>query len=183
MIERSNWTKADYVRLALWYIPAAVLTWGIHEVAHWGTGELLGYQMWISFNQAGLIEGSYQSTFHEVLVGMAGPMVTWVQGVVALILIRRHAQLRIYSFLFLAFFMRLVAMVLSFTSQPNDEAGTALLLGLPMWLLPSLSVALLLALTYSGSKHLCVGWRGNVLSYFMASIVTTIVVVLNSLVF
>ena len=66
----------DYVVLALSFFPAAVLTWGIHEFAHYFTGVSLGYDMWISFNQVGLIEGSYRHQIHEFAVSMSGPLVT-----------------------------------------------------------------------------------------------------------
>ena len=174
---------SEYLRLALWFFPAAVVTWGLHESAHWATGELLGYDMWISFNQVGLVEGRYATTFHEVLVAMAGPFMTWVQASVFLILIRRDNRLHLYAFLVLALFMRAVALGISYASQPNDEAAASLLLGLPMWLLPMLSVSVLMVLTYFGSKQLHVGWKGNVLSYVMGSIVVTLVIVLNSIVF
>ena len=183
MPEKPKWTRSDYVSFAIWFIPAGVVTWGLHEAAHWTTGKLLGYEMWITFNQVGLDEGAYTSTFHEVLVGMAGPFVTWIQGVVAWLLIRKEGHIRFYSFLFLAFWMRTVAMVLSFISLPNDEAGVSLLLGLPMWILPSVSVTFLLFLTVSASRHIGAGWRGNSLAYVMASLVTTLVVVLNERLF
>jgi hypothetical protein len=32
--------KSDYLKLAVWFSPAAVVIWGIHEFAHWGTGGL-----------------------------------------------------------------------------------------------------------------------------------------------
>lgn len=183
MIEQHKWTKSDYLKLALWFFPAAVVTWGIHEVAHWGTGKLLGYDMWITFNQAGPVKGSYDSTFDSVLISMAGPVVTLIQGAVALILINRLSDVRYYAFLFLAFYMRAVAMGLSYTSKPNDEAATSLLLGLPMWVLPSVSVGILFLMTYRGSTKLNVGWKGNVVAYVAASIVVTLVIVLNGIVF
>ena len=154
----------------------AIFTWGIHELAHWLTGVGLGYEMWITFNQAGPVDGSYDSTTHRVLVSMAGPAITWVQGVVALILIQRTQTLWLYALLFLAFWIRAVAMGISYISNPNDEAVASTLLGLPMWVLPTASVLFLLVLTYKGSKRLNVGWKGNILCYLCASIVTTIIV-------
>lgn len=183
MNNKYEWGKSDYISLAVWFIPAAIVTWGIHEVAHWGTGILLGYDMWITFNQAGPVEGSYQSSFHNILVAISGPVITLIQAVTALLFIKKLSQPRLYSFLFLAFYLRVVALGISFMSKPNDEAVVSILLGLPMWVIPAVFVAILFALTYMGSKHLGVGWKGNLLSYVMSSIVVTLVVVLDGIVF
>ena len=177
-------TKASRLkRLALWFIPAAIVTWGIHEFAHWATGELLGYDMWLSFNQAGLIQGEYGSTTHQILVDLAGPAMTWAQAILALYFIRRFKQGWIYAFLFLAFWMRGLAMAFSFISLPNDEARASLLLDLPMSVLPALSVIVLLVFTYIGSKTLNIGWKGNIVSIVMASLVTAMIVYADQLIF
>ena len=171
-----RWDKRDYWHLAGSFIFAAILTWGIHESAHWLMGSMLGYDMWITFNQVGLVQGEYKSDFHQMLVSMAGPIVTWLQAIGALLLIHRNGNLWIYSFLFLAFWMRAMAMGISFLTNPNDEASVSLLLGLPMWVVPAVSVTFLLVLTYQGSRLLNVGWKGNVVAYLMASLMSAIIV-------
>ena len=181
---KSSLSFSRYLLLVIWFIPAAILTWGIHEFAHWATGEALGYDMWISFNHAGLNPGQqYRSTIHEIMVGIAGPAITWIQAIVAYIFLQRSKALRLYPFLFVTVWMRAVAMGISFLSQPNDEASISLLLGLPMITLPLLSVSGLLLLTYLGSRYLGVGWKENVLSYVLASLLTTIIVFSDQLVF
>ncbi|WP_420643522.1 hypothetical protein [Candidatus Leptofilum sp.] len=178
-----SWRKNDYWTLAAFFILATILTWGIHEFAHWLTGRILGYDMWITFNQVGLVQGEYSSVWHQSLVAMAGPIVTWLQAVVVLLFIRQSGKLWPYSFLFLAFWMRTVAMLISFLSNPNDEAKVSLLLGLPMWVLPAISVIFLLVLTVMGSRALKVGWKGNLVSYVMASLMTAVVVFSDQLLF
>lgn len=178
-----SWQTRDYWQLAAGFILAAILTWGIHEGAHWMMGNVLGYDMWITFNQVGLVQGEYQSDFHQILVSLAGPIITWLQAIGALLLIRRSGNLWIYSFLFLAFWMRAMAMGISFLANPNDEARVSLLLGLPMWVLPAISVIFLLVLTYQGSKLLNVGWKGNVVSYVMASLMSATIVFADQLFF
>lgn len=181
--EGNFWQVSDYLKLAASFFLAAVLTWGIHEFAHWLMGRLLGYEMWITFNQVGLAQGSYETDLHQILVAMAGPIVTWLQAIVALFLIYRTHDLWPYSFLFLPLWKRILAMGISFLSNPNDEASVSLLLGWPMWVVPAISVIFLLTLTYFGSRKLRVGWKGNVISYIMASIVSAIVVFSDSLLF
>ena len=177
------WRTTDYLILAAYFFPAAVLTWGIHEYAHWLMGRVLGYDMWITFNQVGLVQGNYDTDLHQILVSMAGPIVTWLQALVALFLIRRTRHLWSYSFLFLAFWTRALALTISFLSNPNDEARVSLLLGLPMWIVPAISVIFLLALTYFGSRSLRAGWKGNAIAYVMASLVSAIVVFSDQLLF
>ena len=162
--------------LSLWFVPAAVVTWGIHEFAHYATGILLGYDMWITFNHAGPVQGHFDADFHEVAVAMAGPVVTWVQAVVVLQWIRNSRKQFLYPLLFLTLWSRALAAIFSFISHPNDEAKASVLVGLPMWVLPALSVGLMFATTFYGSRILKMGWKGNTVSYIAASIVTAAIV-------
>ncbi|MEM7205964.1 MAG: hypothetical protein AAF628_37260 [Planctomycetota bacterium] len=154
---------------------AAVVTWGVHEFAHFQAGRWLGYEMWVSMNQAGLVKGDYTSDGHRMLVAMAGPFVTYLQAAAALwwILVRRSYAA--YPFLFLAFFTRAVAFAVGM-AKPNDEARTSLDLGWPVWVLPSIAVGCLLVLTIIGSRTLRVGWRTNGLLYVAVSVIATAIV-------
>lgn len=177
------WGARDLLTLAACFVPAAIFTWGIHEFAHWLTGEALGYDMWITFNQVGLVDGGYDSAWHQHLVTMSGPLVTLAQGFAALGLVRWSRKLWTYSFLFLTFWTRAVATGISYAATPNDEARVSLSLGLPMWVLPSVFVLILLTLTYFGSRHLRAGWKANAISYVMASVVTAAIVFSDQLLF
>ena len=179
----SSWKLNDYGLLAATFVPAAMFTWGIHELAHWGMGIGLGYEMWVTFNQAGPTEGGYDSDAHRMAVSMAGPVITWIQAGAAFWLLRRYLKLWIYPFLFLTFWTRALAMGVSLIANPNDEARVSLLLGLPLWALPLVSVIPLLALTYLGSKTLKVGWKGNLVAYFAASLVTMAIVFSDQILF
>lgn len=154
---------------------AGAITWVIHELMHFQAGRWLGYEMWVSLNQAGLVEGSYRTLAHDMIVTMAGPVMTYAQAVIALLFIYRKQALWAYPYLFFAWFMRTVAMGISFFS-PNDEARTSLDLGLPMWVLPALAVAFLLILTIAGSRRLKVTWKTNLLLYLLASLLTAAIV-------
>ena len=72
-----------------------------------------------------------------------------------------------------------VAMAISLVNHPNDEARISLELGLPIWLLPGIAVAFLLALTVMGSRTVKAGWTGNLIAYLMASLLTTVIVFLD----
>ncbi len=176
VLEKQGWTGKDYALLFFALFPAAAVTWGIHEAAHYFMGRALGYDMWITFNQAGLVEGDYDSLLHRNLVSVAGPVVTALQAVLAWWFIRKSNALWAYSLVFLAFWTRALAMVISLMGDANDEARISLSLGLPIWVLPSISVAFMLVFTVLSSRSLRAGWKGNLVAYFGASIVTTLIV-------
>lgn len=163
--------------LAFWLSAplVAAITWGVHELMHYLAGVALGYEMWMSMNQAGLVQGEYTATWHAMVVSMAGPVVTYLQAGVAFWLIRARGLVLAYPFLFLAWFTRTLAFVIGFKT-PNDEMRTSLDLGLPGWLLPAVVVAGLLALTVLGSRRLQLGWRVNLGLYLMFSAITAAIV-------
>ena len=160
---------------ALAFLPAAALTWGPHELAHWAMGRLLGYRMWISLNQVGLVEGEYDSVRDRILVALAGPLVTGLQALLSYELIERWRKPWLYPLLFLTVWTRGLAMVVSL-KNPNDEAEASALLGLSPWVLPTLVVTGLLLLTIAGSRKLRLGWRANLVAYLMSSLVTAAIV-------
>ena len=172
--------KRPWAGYALMFVPAALLTWLAHEFAHWQMGEALGYDMWMSFNRAGIAgEGSYDSTLDRLLVTAAGPLLTYIFAIGALALISTFRSLLLYPFLFLQFWMRAVALGISVVNQPNDEARISLELGLPLWLLPGIAVTLLLALTVIGSRMVRAGWTGNIIAYLMASLLSAAIIFLD----
>ncbi|MEM7454545.1 MAG: hypothetical protein AAF456_09375 [Planctomycetota bacterium] len=173
----------DYWILAASFVPAAALTWTIHELAHYFAGMLLGYDMWVSINQAGPVNGSFDSDTHSVIVAMAGPVITWLQGIVAYVVVRWSRELWTYSFIFLTFWMRSVAMIISFIAHPNDEAKASLLMNLPMWVLPAISTCLLLVFTFLAARELKAGWRENLIAFVASSVATAAIVFADQLLF
>lgn len=181
--DRKAYGWKDLAILATSFVPAAIVSWGVHEYGHFAAGQILGYDMWMSFNRAGPTQGHYDTEFHEFVVAMAGPVVTWIQAFIALAVIRWSRELWTYSFLFLTSWSRSLAMLISFISNPNDEARASLLMGMPMWVLPTVSVGLTFLLTLWGSRILGAGWKGNVTAYVAASLVTAAVVLSDQLLF
>src|SRR5690606_12386300 len=155
------------------------LTFFLHELAHWATGEALGYSMQMSLNNARPADGTFVSSIDAALVSAAGPLLTLLQAVVAFLLIRRSGKPIIYPVLFIALFMRAVAMLVSL-ANPNDEARVSQLLGLGTWTLPALVVAGLLAMTWNASRSLRLHWTVNVYAYLVASLAVTALVFINA---
>ena len=111
---------------------AMLMTYVLHESAHWAMGEILGYDMWLKINSVGLAQGEYSTEWHQHLVSAAGPLATVIQGIIAFLIIRKRQAFTAFAFLFSAFIMRLTAMLVSI-NNPNDEARVSEWLGLGPW--------------------------------------------------
>lgn len=138
-------------------------------------GEILGYDMWVNINSAGLARGTYASELHQQLVSIAGPFITLLQAFIAFFLVRKYKAVWAFAFLFAALMMRFVAMMVSF-NNPNDEARISEWLGLGPWALYIIVVALLLALTVKAGSYMKLGWKSYGLAYLAVSIGLAIVV-------
>ena len=158
-----NWRHIPIIIIAI------LVTYILHEGAHWAMGEALGYDMWMKINSVGVVKGSYSVEWHGQLIGAAGPLMTVMQGLVAFILVRKHKAVNAFAFLFAAFMMRFAAMLVSI-KNPNDEAGVSEWLGLGPWTLHIIVVALLLFLTLRGGKILKLGWRSYGFAYLVVCI-------------
>lgn len=131
---------------------AVVLSFFFHELAHWITGELLGYKMGMSFNKTFYIGGDPVSKSHEMWVSAAGPFFTLLQAFVFFLWLRKYRNENLYPFLFFAFYMRLLAGVLNFIHL-NDEGRISAWLGIGNFTISIFVCSLLLWLVYKISKE------------------------------
>ena len=154
---------------------AAVITFAVHEAAHWAAGVALGHDMVISLNGVAGGPGVELPVRDAFIVTAAGPAVTVLQALVAFALIRSRGALLAYPFLFAAWFMRFAAAFVS-VSHPNDEASMSLQLGWGQWLLPITTVLALLVLTWLGARRLRLGWTTNTTSYVLCSLLFAAIV-------
>lgn len=150
-----------------------VATFVVHEFFHWLTGTLLGYPMRITPNQVGPLTAMLP--VHYTVMSAAGPLVTYAQAAAGYILVRKRASLVGFALVYMAFFMRLVAMGVS-VFNPNDEARISRDLGLGLWTLPALVVGTLFILVYVCSRRLGLALREQVVCYLVASAVVTVFV-------
>ena len=162
-----------YKQLASTLFMVGVATFVVHEFFHWVAGTLLGYPMRITPNQVGPLTAMLP--VHHTVMSAAGPLVTYVQAAVGYTLVRKRASLVGFAMVYMAFFMRLVAMGVS-VFNPNDEARISRDLGLGLWTLPALVVGTLFILVYVCSRRLSVTVREQVVCYLVASAVVTVFV-------
>lgn len=137
---------------------AAVLTFVLHEGAHWAAGEALGYDMFLRANSAGLARGEYRNETDAMIVTIAGPAFTLLQALVAFVIARGSQSAAAFAFVLSALLMRMLAAGVSF-GNPNDEARFSLWLGFGPWAVFAVVIGLLLGLTVMAARAAHVTWR------------------------
>ncbi|HUD42529.1 MAG TPA: hypothetical protein VMR06_11120 [Dokdonella sp.] len=173
-----NSKNARVLPLASTLLLVGILTFIVHEFAHWLAGTLLGYPMRMTPNQAH--STTPMLPLHESIMSAAGPLATYAQAAVGYWLVTRRSSLAGFALVYMAFFMRLVAMGVSMF-HPNDEARISLALGLGLWTLPALAVAALFVLVVLASRRMRIGVREQLVCYLAASVVVTVVVGVDAL--
>lgn len=153
---------------------AVLLSWLIHEGAHWGMGQLLGYKMHMTLNTASPTQ-AFTSLTHENLVSAAGPIVTLLQAVVVFILLRLRWLKKLYPFLVVCLYMRLLAAGISFLN-PNDEARISASLGIGTFTLPLLVSTVLFLLVYSISRQYRLSKKFNIGTVLLIMLFASILV-------
>ncbi|MEM7353538.1 MAG: hypothetical protein AAF657_22260 [Acidobacteriota bacterium] len=135
-----------------WVAASVALTWLIHELAHWATGTLLGYRMYMTLNSAGLAAGEYEIAWHGLAVSSAGPVITLLQAGVVFLILRKTPIAALYPFLFVPFYMRLLAGALNLIHL-NDEGRVGQALGLGTYTIPAIVSLVLLGLVIQASRR------------------------------
>jgi len=150
-----------------------IATFIVHELCHWITGVALGYKMFASLNQ--VWSQTEMTSGHKILVDAAGPIFTIIQGIVGFWWVKSRLSSTGFSMLYMSFFMRLFAGVVSIFNL-NDEARISLQLGLGTWTLPIVVILFLFTLLYFASRRLRLTFRDHFFCYLTASIVVTLIV-------
>ena len=154
-------------------IAAGLVTYLIHEGAHWIVGRWVGLEVDFSLNA--VTPTSPATATQHLLMSAAGPLITIVQALIAFVIVRRCASGSAFAFLLWAAFMRVVASGIS-TVLPNDEARVGVALGLGYWTLPLLVSLALGALAWTASRTFDVRRRDYGLVYLVLSVVTAAIV-------
>lgn len=158
---------------------AGFITFLMHEAGHWLAAVLLGHEAYFGLNSAGARDAV--GAVDEAIISAAGPVVTIVQGLVALWLVQARASAAAWVFLFWAAFVRLMATAVSLFN-PNDEARISEWLGWGMWTLPAIVTLGLIGLLVVGSRRLGVSWKTLALTWVVASASVSAVVGLDMLI-
>lgn len=157
----------------LWLVGIALLSYVLHEAAHWLAGAAFGADMHFGLNRVKLL--SPLLPWQKAVMDAAGPVFTICQAFVALGFVLRTGSHKAFGFLYIAAFMRAVAGLVSL-ANPNDEARLSMYFGLGKWTLPVIVAALLIALVWKGSRRLQLGWKDQLLCYLAASLIMSAIV-------
>lgn len=152
---------------------AGLLTYLVHEGAHWVVGNSVGLDVRYSLN--GVTPRGPATAAQHLLMSAAGPLITILQAVIAFLLVRRYASASAFAFLLWAAFMRVVASGISLI-LPNDEARIGSALHLGYWTLPLLVSLLLIGLAWHAARAFQVRKRDYFFTYLALSIVTAAIV-------
>jgi hypothetical protein len=160
----------------LWFVAAFLVSYLIHESAHWLMAMALGIDAAFHLNAVRYL--SPTAPWQRALIDGAGPAVTIAQAILAYVLVVRSASAKAFAFVYVAAFMRFAAAVVSLLN-PNDEARISMMLGLGKWTLPVLVAAGLILLAAKASKRLQLTWKDQALCYVVASLAVSMIVALD----
>lgn len=169
---KDNKVGAKYILICLL---AVVLSWVLHEFAHWITGVALGYDMTMTLNATYPTNRKMNSEADQQIMSAAGPLFTLLQAVVIYILMKSKQRKLLYPFLFTCLYMRLLAMGLSFIN-PNDEARISKYLGIGTFTLPLIVSAFLFLLVYRISKQYSFSKKFNAINVGLVMLFSSILV-------
>lgn len=174
-------TKTELLKLPLrygLYLPtvgvAVAITWLTHEFGHWTVSEILGYDTVMSLNSAYPSGGVYQESWHALLISAAGPAVTLLQALLVFgHLLYRGWNQYLYPFLFVPFYMRLLAGCMNVINL-NDEGRIGSELGIGTFTLPLLVSVLLLVMVVMVSKKFSPGRKFQIITLLLVMITSSI---------
>jgi hypothetical protein len=154
---------------------AVLLSWTLHEFAHWAVGECLGYKMTITLNSSFPANGHYIKDLHYQIISAGGPIFTLCEAILIFILMRRQRRILLYPLLFTCFYMRLFATVISFRN-PNDEARISSAMGIGKFTLPLIMTIILFALIYKVSNMYKLGTKFNLINFGLTLLFSSIII-------
>ena len=154
-----------------------LLSWLLHECGHYLMGRALGYPMIMTLNSTYSSEGT-ATLLDSSLIDAAGPLITIIEAFIGFYLLRPFSDRRLYPIVFVPFFMRLLALGISFRNA-NDEARISLALGIGKFTLPVLVCSLLFYLVYRTSIEQGYRPRFQAITAIVTLLVSTGIILLD----
>jgi len=149
-------------------ILATFITFFFHEISHWLSYELFGYDAGFTLNGASLKDSTIKlSKTHRIVTSASGPLFTIFQGILFYFILRKHNSIMLYPFLFLPFIMRLGASWAN-QFQPNDEGRISLDLDLNLYAISTIVVAFLFLLVFKISRKNKFSIRLNIITFIIS---------------
>lgn len=166
-------------RYILTVVLSVILTWIVHEFAHWITYSLLGYDFMMTLNKVSFLRGEIPKGIHQVIAGSAGPLITILQAfIIYRYLKKKQWNKYLYPFLFTAFYMRFLAGVLNFIN-PNDEGAISQYFGIGLYTISIVVSALLFYMVFQISKKHHLNWRFQLATTLIVMASSSILILLD----
>ncbi len=161
-------TKNNLIKYTIAIVVATFITFFFHEMSHWVSYELLGYDAGFTLNTANVKNPEIKlSTNQRIITSGSGPLFTIIQATVFYFILKKKNNLMLYPFLFLPFVMRLGAGIAN-VFEANDEGRISLYLGLNLYTISVIVVTFLFFLVYKTSKRGKYGLKTNIFTFIMA---------------
>ncbi len=148
-----------------------VLTFVVHELAHFLMAKALGENAIMSINRVRPVTRVWHNPGGATFIAAAGPIVTILTGVFGFIWAVRRSSLRRatlgLNIILVAFVHRLLATIVSLNNA-NDEMRVSMSLGLGPWTLPILVTSVLLVMSIYAFKKIKPGY-GYLISVWLGS--------------
>lgn len=159
-------------------LAAVIVTWLIHEFAHWSTGELLGNEMVMTLNTSYPKAGRYLKDWHATIISAAGPIITLIQAIIFYFLLRKDGDKLLFPFLLTCLYMRSIAGMMNFINL-NDEGRISRDLGLGSFTLPVVIFGILFYLVYSISTAKKFGTKLITITTLLIMLFSSILILSN----
>lgn len=165
-----NIYRINYIKYIATIIIATFLTFFFHEMTHWLTYELLGFDAGFTLNGASVKDATIKlSKNQRIITSASGPIFTIIQAIIFYFILKKGKNIMLYPFLFLPFIMRLGA---SWANQfePNDEGRISLDLGLNLYTISAIVVIFLFFLVCKISKKNKISLFLNFITFVIAAL-------------
>lgn len=157
------------------FVFAVLFSWIFHELSHLVTGIFFGYKMKMTLNSAYPTEGNFLSDLHYHIISAAGPLFTLCEALLVFMLMYWRKRVLLYPFLFTCFYMRLLAMIISFF-HPNDEARISIAMGIGKFTLPIIVSGILFYMVYKISARYDFSKKFNLANLGLAIFFTSLII-------
>lgn len=172
-------------RIYIFLFIASFLTIIIHEYGHFLMGTIIGYEMGFDFNGTRPLIGTYANNTDYFLVIFTGISFTIIQSFLAVYLIKKLNYQRLYYLVLTPFLYRLIPYLLSiFYPQRfllQDEARIGQLLGINLYIIPTLIIGILLFNCYRINKSYKINFNRHLKLSLVSTVSFIIIIRLNQI--
>ena len=177
-MEQMNNQKVNF-KYVITVFGVVVITWLIHEFAHWLVYTLQGYDAYMGLNKAGVRGDNGPNVDQQIIGAAAGPLITLLQAILVFVYLKRKGWNKyIYPFLFIPFYMRFLAGLMNFI-MPNDEGFISQQLGLGLFTISILISAVLFWMVYKASKKYQLKPKFHILTILFVMFFSSLVIMVD----